>query len=65
MFSQAIVGDKTITFLLMDKEMYSGMSDLEPASAVVKRGNALHKVRDMKFITLSLFGIACNPVLIQ
>lgn len=41
---QAIVGDKTIAFLLMDKEMYSGMSCLTDASPVVERGMALHKV---------------------
>lgn len=51
---QAIVGDKTITFLLMDKEMYSGMSDLEPASLVVERGIALHKM--IHFITFALGG---------
>lgn len=38
------MGDKTIAFLLMDKEMYSGMSDLQPSSPVVERGIALHKV---------------------
>lgn len=42
---QSIVGDKTIAFLLMDKEMYSGMSCLENASPVVERGIALHKVQ--------------------
>lgn len=41
---QAIVGDKTISFLLMDKEMYSGMSCLTDASPIVERGIALHKV---------------------
>jgi len=35
---QALVGDKTIAFWLMDKEMYSGMSLLTPASAIVDRG---------------------------
>ncbi|OAY63014.1 1,4-alpha-glucan-branching enzyme, chloroplastic/amyloplastic, partial [Ananas comosus] len=51
---QAIVGDKTITFLLMDKEMYSGMSDLQPASPIVERGIALHKM--IHFITMALGG---------
>ncbi|XP_010935254.1 1,4-alpha-glucan-branching enzyme, chloroplastic/amyloplastic [Elaeis guineensis] len=51
---QAIVGDKTIAFLLMDKEMYSGMSDLQPASPVVERGIALHKM--IHFITMALGG---------
>lgn len=41
---QAIVGDKTIAFFLMDKEMYSGMSCLTDASPTVDRGIALHKV---------------------
>ena len=41
---QAIVGDKTIAFLLMDKEMYSGMSCLTDASPTIDRGIALHKV---------------------
>ena len=42
---QSIVGDKTMAFLLMDKEMYTGMSDLQPASITVDRGIALQKVR--------------------
>lgn len=41
---QAIVGDKTIAFLLMDIEMYSGMSCLTDASPAIERGIALHKV---------------------
>lgn len=41
---QAIVGDKTIAFLLMDREMYSGMSCLTEASPVVDHGIALVKV---------------------
>ncbi|KAG9443121.1 hypothetical protein H6P81_018975 [Aristolochia fimbriata] len=51
---QAIVGDKTIAFFLMDKEMYSGMSCLEPASPSVDRGIALHKM--IHFITMVLGG---------
>ncbi|CAA7391260.1 unnamed protein product [Spirodela intermedia] len=51
---QAIVGDKTITFLLMDQEMYTGMSDLKPPSPVVERGIALHKM--IHFITMALGG---------
>lgn len=39
-----MVGDKTFAFLLMDKEMYFNMSALGPASPVVDRGVALHKV---------------------
>ncbi|XP_072966487.1 1,4-alpha-glucan-branching enzyme, chloroplastic/amyloplastic-like [Typha angustifolia] len=51
---QSIVGDKTVAFLLMDKEMYSGMSDLQPASPTVERGIALHKM--IHFITMALGG---------
>ncbi|XP_077246825.1 1,4-alpha-glucan-branching enzyme 1, chloroplastic/amyloplastic-like isoform X2 [Tasmannia lanceolata] len=51
---QAIVGDKTIAFLLMDKEMYSGMSCLMPPSPVIDRGIALHKM--IHFITMALGG---------
>lgn len=51
---QAIVGDKTISFFLMDKEMYTGMSDLKPASPYVERGIALHKM--IHFITMALGG---------
>lgn len=38
------MGDRTIAFLLMDKEMYSGMSCLSDLSPAVERGIALHKV---------------------
>lgn len=41
---QSLVGDKTFAFLLMDKEMYFGMSASNPSSPVVDRGIALHKV---------------------
>jgi len=41
---QCLVGDKTIAFWLMDKEMYSGMSSLYPMNPVVSRGMALHKM---------------------
>ncbi|XP_011628895.1 1,4-alpha-glucan-branching enzyme 1, chloroplastic/amyloplastic isoform X1 [Amborella trichopoda] len=51
---QAIVGDKTMAFLLMDKDMYIGMSALEPASPIVDRGIALHKM--IHFITMALGG---------
>ncbi|XP_073275116.1 1,4-alpha-glucan-branching enzyme-like isoform X2 [Primulina huaijiensis] len=51
---QAIVGDKTIAFFLMDKEMYSGMSCLTEASPVIERGIALHKM--IHFITMALGG---------
>lgn len=39
-----MVGDKTIAFWLMDKEMYTGMSSLWPANDIVDRGIALHKM---------------------
>ncbi|KAL8135755.1 hypothetical protein AgCh_010397 [Apium graveolens] len=51
---QAIVGDKTIAFLLMDQEMYSGMSALVAASPTIDRGIALHKM--IHFITMALGG---------
>jgi 1,4-alpha-glucan branching enzyme len=34
-----------MAFLLMDKEMYTGMSDLQPASPTIDRGIALQKVQ--------------------
>lgn len=43
-YAQSIVGDKTIAFLLMDEEMYYGMSSLVDASPTIERGIALHKV---------------------
>lgn len=41
---QALVGDKTLAFWLMDKEMYTNMSDLSELTEVVQRGLALHKL---------------------
>lgn len=41
---QALVGDKTLAFWLMDKEMYTNMSDLTELTIVVDRGLALHKM---------------------
>jgi hypothetical protein len=51
---QALVGDKTIAFWLMDRAMYDGMSTLTPATPVVARGMALHKV--IRAITAALGG---------
>ncbi|TQE07479.1 hypothetical protein C1H46_006799 [Malus baccata] len=51
---QAIVGDKTIAFFLMDREMYSGMSCLVDASPTIERGVALHKM--IHFLTMALGG---------
>jgi 1,4-alpha-glucan branching enzyme len=50
---QALVGDKSIAFWLMDKEMYSSMSKLQ-TSLVVDRGVALHKM--IRLITIALGG---------
>ena len=41
---QALVGDKTIIFRLMDADMYWYMSKLTPSSFLVDRGMALHKM---------------------
>ena len=50
---QALVGDKTIAFWLMDKDMYFNMS-MDTSSSVVDRGIALHKM--IRLITLTLGG---------
>ena len=52
---QALVGDKTIAFRLMDQRQYSNMSVFTP-DAVVDRGIALHKM--IRLITFSLGGEA-------
>lgn len=41
---QALVGDKTLAFWLMDKEMYTEMSSQHHPNAIVERGMALHKM---------------------
>ncbi|KDR83966.1 hypothetical protein GALMADRAFT_55015 [Galerina marginata CBS 339.88] len=51
---QALVGDKTLAFWLMDKEMYTHMSDLTPMTPVIARGIALHKM--IRLVTHSLGG---------
>ncbi|CAM8972255.1 unnamed protein product [Rhodiola kirilowii] len=51
---QAIVGDKTMAFYLMDREMYSGMSCLTEPSPTIERGIALHKM--IHFLTMALGG---------
>ncbi|MEG1606639.1 MAG: alpha amylase C-terminal domain-containing protein [Mucinivorans sp.] len=48
---QALVGDKTIAFRLMDKEMYFSM-DKKSKNIVVDRGIALHKMIRLMTITL-------------
>ena len=50
---QALVGDKTIIFRLMDKEMYYGM-ELGSRNMAVDRGVALHKM--IRLVTLATCG---------
>ena len=50
---QALVGDKTIAFWLMDKEMYFQMQVTDP-NLVFDRGIALHKM--IRLVTISLGG---------
>lgn len=51
---QALVGDKTIAFWLMDAEMYTHMSTLSPLTATIDRGMALHKM--IRLLTYGLGG---------
>ncbi|CAG9861487.1 unnamed protein product [Phyllotreta striolata] len=51
---QALVGDKTLAFWLMDKEMYTHMSTLSDQSLIIDRGIALHKL--IRFVTHTLGG---------
>lgn len=51
---QALVGDKTIAFWLMDKEMYTNMSVLSPHTQIIDRGISLHKL--IRLLTFSLGG---------
>ncbi|AET37581.1 1,4-alpha-glucan branching enzyme Ecym_1347 [Eremothecium cymbalariae DBVPG len=53
---QALVGDKTLAFWLMDAAMYTDMTVLKQAPPVVDRGIALHKL--IRLITHSLGGEA-------
>lgn len=50
---QALVGDKTIAFWLMDQEMYWNMAN-DRQSLVIDRGIAMHKM--IRLITFSLAG---------
>ena len=52
---QAMVGDQTIAFRLMDKEMYTAM-DVDSKSLIVDRGMALHKM--IRLITIAAGGDA-------
>jgi 1,4-alpha-glucan branching enzyme len=50
---QALVGDKTIIFRLIDKEMYFSMRKDQP-NLIVERGMALHKL--IRLVTLATAG---------
>ena len=52
---QALVGDKTLAFRLMDKDMYFNM-DRASQSVVIDRGMALHKM--IRLMTVSTGGDA-------
>lgn len=52
---QAMVGDKTIAFRLMDKAMYTDMN-VESANILIDRGMSLHKM--IRLATISLGGQA-------
>ncbi|RKP36917.1 glycoside hydrolase superfamily [Dimargaris cristalligena] len=51
---QALVGDKSLAFWLMDKEMYTNMSDLTERTPIIDRGMALHKL--IRLVTYGLGG---------
>lgn len=51
---QALVGDKSIAFWLMDKDMYTHMSTLSEPNLVIDRGIALHKM--IRLVTIGLGG---------
>jgi 1,4-alpha-glucan branching enzyme len=51
---QALVGDKTLAFWLMDKDMYHYMAVDGPSTPVIDRGIALHKM--IRLITMALGG---------
>lgn len=50
---QALVGDKTLAFRLMDKEMYDGML-VDSRNLIIDRGIALHKM--IRLVTLATNG---------
>jgi len=50
---QALVGDKTLAFRLMDQEMYWHMAKEDP-NPIVERGVALHKI--IRFVTFAFGG---------
>ncbi|KAL7669540.1 hypothetical protein ACOME3_010192 [Neoechinorhynchus agilis] len=51
---QALVGDKTISFHLMDAAMYTNMSVLSEMTPIIDRGLALHKM--IRLLTYGLGG---------
>ncbi|ERN13141.1 1,4-alpha-glucan-branching enzyme 2-2, chloroplastic/amyloplastic isoform X1 [Amborella trichopoda] len=51
---QALVGDKTLAFWLMDKDMYDFMALDRPSTQLIDRGIALHKM--IRLITMGLGG---------
>ncbi|XP_062872486.1 1,4-alpha-glucan-branching enzyme isoform X3 [Trichomycterus rosablanca] len=51
---QALVGDKTLAFWLMDKEMYTSMSSVIPMNPIIDRGIQLHKM--IRLLTHALGG---------
>ncbi|KAI0987799.1 hypothetical protein GJ496_009981 [Pomphorhynchus laevis] len=53
---QSLVGDKTISFHLMDAAMYTDMSVISPLTPVIERGMALHKL--IRLLTYGLGGDA-------
>jgi 1,4-alpha-glucan branching enzyme len=53
---QALVGDKTLAFWLMDADMYWHMSKTGPSNAIISRGLALHKM--IRLITFAFGGEA-------
>jgi len=53
---QSIVGDKTISMWLFDRELYDGMSGLSEPSPVVARGQALHMM--IRAVTMAIGGEA-------
>ena len=53
---QALVGDKSLAFWLMDKEMYDFMSVNSPFTPVIERGIALHNL--IRLLTYGLGGEA-------
>ena len=61
---QALVGDKTLAFWLMDKEMYDFMSKVSPLTTIIDRGLALHKMIRLLTHSLGLYSIVfrfvCN-----